>query len=155
MCPNNTCSLCFHHVLESSSVPWDAIGDRKQQKRFFFLLYLWHLEDCGVEHCKSISGVSSTRLPEIVSDLTSKQPFKKHRPHGPESRVLWIGLSEQRGLPCGLFTAAAGFMIEQKQTRRTVLCFLYSCFYCHSNPHRGNVIFPSISHPFNRFQFSF
>lgn len=68
-----------------------------------------------------------TRFPEnmlvflLLPNATWKYPFKEYRPHRPKSYVLWICLSEslgaaqlQKGLPCGLFTATAGFMIEQK-----------------------------------------
>lgn len=67
---------------------------------------------------------SKTRFPESFSNLASKYYFKEYRPHRPKSYICGICLSESRStaqpqkrLPCGLFMAAADFMIERKQTR--------------------------------------
>ena len=60
----------------------------------------------------------------FFSSPTSKHPFKEYRPHRPKSYgSVWESRRVQRGprgLPCGLSMATAGFMMEQKQTRRTV-----------------------------------
>lgn len=108
-------------------------------KVHFFTSYFLHLRDCCMEHCKTIlvqAGGKKREPPWGMSRQGSlrkcyffffqpynptKYPFKEYRPHRPKSYVLWICLSEtpgaaqpQKGLPCGLFTTTAGFMIEQK-----------------------------------------
>lgn len=77
---------------------------------------------------------SKTRFPESFSNLASKYYFKEYRPHRPKSYICGICLSEsqstaqpQKRLPCGLFMAAADFMIERKQTRHRAWRSQSSC----------------------------
>lgn len=108
--------------------------------RFIFLLHIFYIWGIVVWNIVKLFwfklGEKRGNLPEGCQDKVpwenaiffffqpynpTKYPFKEYRPHRPKSYVLWICLSEtpgaaqpQKGLPCGLFTTTAGFMIEQK-----------------------------------------
>lgn len=80
-------------MFSEGAPPWEMSKQGSLRKSFFFFSY-----------------------------PTSKYYFKEYRPHCSKSYILWTCLSvsqsaaqPQRGLPCGLFMATAGFMVRKNR----------------------------------------